>query len=54
MPQKVVESLSLETFKSSLDMVLGKQLWMALFEQGGWPYDLQMAFPTSAFLTFCK
>ena len=35
LPREVVESLSLETFKSHLDTVLGNQLCMALLEQGG-------------------
>ena len=33
---EVVESPSLEIFKSCLDMVLGNWLLVALLEQGGW------------------
>ena len=34
--REVVESPSLEIFKSHLDMVLGSWLWVALLEQGDW------------------
>jgi len=36
LPREAVESPSLEIFKSSLDMALGHQLWVALLEQQGW------------------
>jgi len=36
LPRKVVESPSVEIFKSHLDMGLGNRLQMALPEQGGW------------------
>lgn len=32
LPRETVESLFLEVFKSYLDMILGKQLWVALVE----------------------
>ena len=36
LPREVVESPSLEIFKSHLDTVLGNRLWVTLLEQGGW------------------
>lgn len=36
LPRTVVDSPSLETFKSHLDMVLGNLLQVALLKQGGW------------------
>ena len=36
LPREVVESASSEIFKSRVDTVLGKWLWVALLEQGGW------------------
>lgn len=44
LPRAGVESPSLETPKSHLDMVLGKQLLVSLLEQGGEPGDFH---PTS-------
>lgn len=43
--RKIVESPCLEVFRSHWDMVLGNQLWVALFEQRVGPHDLQR--PTS-------
>jgi len=36
LPKEVVESPSLELFKTLLDMALGSLLKVALLEQGGW------------------
>ncbi|KAK4818686.1 hypothetical protein QYF61_017907 [Mycteria americana] len=41
LPREVVESPSLEIFKSRLDTVLGNQLWVALLEQEVGADDLQ-------------
>ena len=34
--REVVDSPSVEIFKTHLDVVLGKQLWVAPAERGGW------------------
>ncbi|PKU44553.1 hypothetical protein llap_5135 [Limosa lapponica baueri] len=36
LPREVVESLSLEIFKSHLDVILSSLLWVTLLWQGGW------------------
>jgi len=36
LPKEAAESPSLEKFKSCLDMVLGKRLYVTLSEQGSW------------------
>jgi len=36
LPREVVESPSLEIFKTRLDKVLCSLLWVTLFRQGGW------------------
>jgi len=36
LPREVLESPSLKTFKSCLDMVLDNVLWVVLLEQWGW------------------
>ena len=48
LPRGVVESPSMEIFKSRLDMVQGNWLHMALLEQRVGPDDLQRSLPTSA------
>jgi len=47
LPREVVESLSLEIFKTQLDEVLCSLLWVTLFRQGGWTRDdPQRSLPT--------
>ena len=36
LPREAVESPSLETFKTHVDMVLGTLLWVYLLKQRGW------------------
>lgn len=36
LPKEAKESLSLEVYKSHLDMVLGNLFWVALLEKEGW------------------
>ncbi|KAK4817897.1 hypothetical protein QYF61_002281, partial [Mycteria americana] len=50
LPEKTVESLSLEILKSRLDIILSNQLWVALLDQGGWQGDLQR----TAFVIFSQ
>ncbi|PKU33870.1 hypothetical protein llap_15826 [Limosa lapponica baueri] len=46
LPREVVESLSLETFKTHLDMFLCNLLWVDLLWQGVGLEDLQRSLPT--------
>ena len=54
LPREVVESPSLETFKTRLDKVLWSLLWVTLLWQGGGLDDPQRSLPTPTILWFCK
>lgn len=55
LPRVVVETPSLNIFKSHLDIVLGKCLQVALLELGVIGHDdLQRSFPTLTLLQFCE
>lgn len=53
-PREVVESLSSERLKTCLDMVLSKQLLVALLELGPGSENLQRCLPTSTILWLCE
>ena len=50
LPREVVESPSLETFKTNLDAALCPLLWVSLLKQGVGQDDLQRSLPTPAVL----
>jgi len=54
LPREAVESLSLEIFKSSMDMVLDSWLSVALVEQGAGSDNLQRSLTNSVSLRFCE
>ena len=54
LPREVVESPSLEIFKTRLDTVLCSLLWVTLLRQGGGLGDPQRSLPTPNVLGFCE
>ena len=50
LPREGVESPSLETFKTHLDVFLCPLLWVCLLKQGVGQDDLQRSLPTSVIL----
>ena len=53
LPREVVESRSLEIFKTRLDKVLCSLLWVTLLRQGAGLDDPQRSLPTPNILGFC-
>ena len=54
LPREVVESPSLETFKTRLDKVLYSLLWVTLLQQGVGLGDPQRSLPIPNILRFCN
>ncbi|GAB0192672.1 translation initiation factor IF-2-like [Grus japonensis] len=54
LPREVVESPSLERFKTHLDAILCDLLWVILLWQGVGQDDLQRSLPTPTSLGFCE
>jgi len=54
LPREVVESPSLEVFKTRLDKVLCSLLWVTLLQQGIGLDDPQRSLPTPNILRFCE